>query len=112
MGLLPVSLEFSSWKCHVLAALGDSKGSGQGALLRPPAFGASKTAGTRHQLTWTKRCHSHAEFIVSLRRGAAAGAGICPGAIPIASSESVRWVFFDFKGGYALHNAFSRLRLC
>ena len=110
--LLPVSLDFSSWKCHVLAALGDSRGSC--ALLRQPAFGASgdQTAGTRHQLTWTKRCHSHAEFIVSLRRGAAAGAGICPGAIPIASSESVRWVFFDFKGGYALHNAFSRLRLC
>jgi hypothetical protein len=51
----PVSLDFSSWKCHVLAALGDSKGSGQGALLRPPAFVASgdQTAGTRHQLTWT-----------------------------------------------------------
>ena len=105
--LLPVSLEFSSWKCHVLAALGVSKGSGQGALLRPPAFGASKTAGTRHQLTWTKRCHSHAEFIVSLRRGAAAGAHVCPGAIPIAGS--VRWIFIDF--GYALHNAIARLRL-
>ena len=105
--LLPVSLDFSSWKCHVLAALGDSRGSC--ALLRQPAFGASgdQTAGTRHQLTWTKRCHSHAEFIVSLRRGAAAGAHVCPGAIPIAGS--VRWISIDF--GYALHNAIARLRL-